>query len=276
MPVRRLGERERRAIERVLDRDPYGASTVAERIATGRINRHPNDVLYGYEVAGTLESVCWVGAHVTPVMAGPAAVAAYAELLTGQPRWASSIIGHADAVLALWRRLRPAWGPAREVRDNQPLLVTDAVPEVRADPHVRLARPSELDIYWPAAVAMYTEEVGVSPLADDGGDAHRARVAQLLQLGRSYARVVDGRVVFKADVAAVSRHTAQIQGVWVAPDWRGRGLGTAGMAAVVADVLRRRIAPTVSLYVNHYNHVARRTYARCGFRQAGTLATVMF
>lgn len=249
---------------------------MAERVAVSRLGRHPDDALYGFEVGGVLESVCRVGAHVTPVMAGPAAVAAYAELLSGQPRRSSSIIGHADAVLTLWRRLRPAWGPARQVRDNQPLLVADAPPEPPADPHVRLARPSELDIYWPAAVSMYTEEVGVSPLDDDGGSAHRARVAQLLELGRSYARVVDGRVVFKADVAAVSRHTAQIQGVWVAPDWRGRGLGTAGMSAVVRDVLRRRVAPTVSLYVNDYNHVARRTYARCGFRQAGTLATVMF
>ena len=41
----------------------------------------------------------------------------------------------------------------------------------------------------------------------------------------------------------VTRHTAQIQGVWVEPRWRGRGLATAGMAAVVDDVLRR-VAPT--------------------------------
>jgi predicted GNAT family acetyltransferase len=47
------------------------------------------------------------------------------------------------------------------------------------------------------------------------------------------------------------------------------------MAAVVHDALRR-VAPTVSLYVNDYNHPARRVYARCGFRQVGTFATVLF
>ena len=46
-------------------------------------------------------------------------------------------------------------------------------------------------------------------------------------------------MVFKAELAVVTRHTAQVQGVWVAPEWRGRGLGTAAVAAVIRDALRR-------------------------------------
>ena len=72
----------------------------------------------------------------------------------------------------------------------------------------------------------------------------------------------------------VTRHTAQVQGVWVAPEWRGRGLGTMAMSAVVRDALRR-VAPSVSLYVNDYNLSARTVYTRCGFRQLGTFATVL-
>jgi predicted GNAT family acetyltransferase len=81
-------------------------------------------------------------------------------------------------------------------------------------------------------------------------------------------------VVFKAELAVVTRYTAQVQGVWVAPEFRGRGVGTAAMATVVRDALRR-VAPTVSLYVNDYNEAARRVYERCGFRQMGTFATVL-
>jgi predicted GNAT family acetyltransferase len=44
---------------------------------------------------------------------------------------------------------------------------------------------------------------------------------------------------------------------------------------VVHDALRR-VAPTVSLYVNDFNQPARRVYARCGFHQVGTFATVLF
>jgi predicted GNAT family acetyltransferase len=66
-----------------------------------------------------------------------------------------------------------------------------------------------------------------------------------------------------------------VQGVWVPPDRRGEGLAVGGMAAVVEHV-RREIAPVVSLYVNEYNHAARGAYARVGFEQSATFATVMF
>jgi uncharacterized protein len=276
VPVRQLSDGERGAVERLLDQDPYGAATVAERVATRGLARWRGDgVIYGYGARRQLEALCWSGAHVTPVLAEPPAVAAFADLLAGQPRSCSSIIGDAGAVLDLWQRLQPAWGRARQVRRNQPLLLAEAPPVVAADPDVRLARPDEVEIVWPAAVRMYTEEVGISPLSEDGGRAHRTRVANLLRTRRSYVRVVDGEVIFKADLAAITRHTAQIQGVWVAPAWRQRGVGTTGMATVVREVLRR-VAPSVTLYVNDFNAPARRVYQRCGFRQVGAFATVLF
>jgi predicted GNAT family acetyltransferase len=140
---------------------------------------------------------------------------------------------------------------------------------------VRLVRPDEVDALFPAAVAMYTEEVGVSPLVDDGGRGYRRRIVDLVRAQRAYARFVDGEVVFKAELAIVTRRTTQVQGVWVAPEWRGRGIASPAMAAVVRDALHR-VAPTVSLYVNDYNTPARKVYANCGFQSAGAFATVLF
>jgi len=64
--------------------------------------------------------------------------------------------------------------------------------------------------------------------------------------------------------------------------WSGEGWGSPESvaafrryAAVVADALRR-VAPTVSLYVNDYNASALRVYRRCGFRTVGMFATVLF
>jgi predicted GNAT family acetyltransferase len=276
VPVRQLGEGDRGAVERFLDRDPFGAAQVAERIAArGLRGWRADGRIFGYGSGRQPEALCWSGAHLTPVLADAAAVRAFADLLTGEERVCSSIVGRADAVLGLWERLAPCWGDARDVRPDQPLLVADAPPAVPADPGVRLVRPDELDLLFPAAVSMYTEEVGVSPLAEDSGRGYRARVADLVRARRSYARIVDREVVFKAELAVVTRHTAQIQGVWVSPAWRGRGLAAPAMAAVVRDALRR-VAPTVSLYVNGYNVAARRLYDRCGFRSAGTFATVLF
>ena len=59
-------------------------------------------------------------------------------------------------------------------------------------------------------------------------------------------------MIFKAEVGSVTSHACQVQGVWVRPELRGRGLAETGMAAVVVEAARS-IAPVVSLYVNDYN-----------------------
>ncbi|MDR7273368.1 GNAT family N-acetyltransferase [Catenuloplanes atrovinosus] len=276
VPVRQLGETERSAVMRVLDSDPYATAQVAERITAHGLSWWRSDGrIYGYGARRHLESLLWSGAHLTPILATPPAVEAFAELIAGEHRVCSSIVGRADAVLGLWDRLAGAWDQAREIRPNQPILATGEPPSVRPDPAVRLAENSEIDLIFPAAVAMYTEEVGVSPLADGGGSGYKRRVAELVRSRRTYVRIENRQVVFKAELAVVTPHTAQVQGVWVNPAWRGLGLAAPAMAAVVTDALRR-VAPTVSLYVNDYNHAARRVYARCGFRSAGTFATILF
>lgn len=276
VPMRQLGESERATVERILDRDPYAGAQIAERVANHGLNWWRADGrIWGYVPGRRVESLCWSGAHLVPVCATPAAVAAFADLLGAEPRICSSIIGRSDAVLDLWQRLGGHWGPARDVRPHQPLLVADSEPAVAPDPEVRLVRPHEVDQLFPAAVAMYTEEVGVSPLQDDGGRGYRRRIAELVRGRRAYARFVGDRVIFKAELAIVTARTTQVQGVWVDPEYRGRGIAAAAMAAVTRDALRR-VAPTVSLYVNDYNTPARRVYARCGFASAGSFATILF
>jgi uncharacterized protein len=276
MPVRLLGEAERDAVERLLDEEPLAAAQVAERVGSVGLSARHDAKVFGYGSRRRLESLCWIGGNLIPVHAiAAAAIEAFAEVVSSQPRGCSSIVGEASAVLGMWSLLADRWGPARDVRPCQPLMVTWSSAGIPPDPGVRLVRPHEVERLFPAAVAMYTEEVGVSPLGLDGGRDYHNRVSELVRARRAYAKFVGGRVVFKAELAVVTRHTAQIQGVWVAPPWRGRGLATPCMAAVVRDALRR-VAPSVSLYVNDYNTPARRVYERCGFRQAGTFATVLF
>ena len=203
------------------------------------------------------------------------AVAAFAERARLQGRRCSSIVGPADAVGELWGLLSPYWGRPREVRAVQPVMAISSQPLVPPDPLVRLVRPDEIDTLLPASVAMFTEEVGVSPVGPDGGAAYRARVAELIRAGRSYARIENGQVVFKAEIGAVTPLACQVQGVWVPPQLRGRGHAARGMAAVVVAAVRS-VAPVVSLYVNDFNTPARAAYRRAGFTEAGTFMSVLF
>lgn len=274
--ARVLEARDLDEVRQLLTRDPVSDVFVASRVeAVGIDPWRLGAELWGFGDRGRLESLCYSGPNLVPAQATPEAVRAFAERAKRQGRRCSSIVGKAGAVTALWQQLAPHWGRPRELRLCQPLLAIDAEPTVVPDPEVRLVRPEEIEVLLPACIEMFTEEVGVSPLAQDGGTLYRARVEELIGQNLAWARIEDGQVLFKAEVGCHTAHACQVQGVWVHPSLRGLGIGTAGMAAVVEQA-RASIAPVVSLYVNDYNSQARRAYEKVGFHEVGTFASILF
>ncbi|MEU9092718.1 GNAT family N-acetyltransferase [Streptomyces sp. NPDC048428] len=261
----------------VLESEPVANAFVTSRVQIAGLDPwRLGGEMWGWYADGRLRSLCYSGANLVPICATPEAVRAFADRARRAGRRCSSIVGPAGPTAQLWRLLEPGWGPAREVRANQPLMVTESPSaDVAPDPLVRRVRKDEVDVLMPACVAMFTEEVGISPLAGDGGLLYQARVAELVGTGRSFARIEDGKVVFKAEIGATTAQACQIQGVWVAPEFRGRGHSETGMAAVLRYALAD-VAPIVSLYVNDYNTPARKAYRRIGFRETGAFMSVLF
>jgi predicted GNAT family acetyltransferase len=261
-------------------RDPVANLFVAARLRALQADprRHGGEI-WGWYEAGEMRSACWSGANLVPVAATDQAIEAFAHRARRSGRQCSSIVGPAGSVLGLWQYLQSSWGPARDIRANQPLMAMSGPPRVPADPGVRRSRTSELEMLVPACVAMFTEEVGYSPIAADGGAVYRAQVSGLVAAGRSFVRIDDTGagpvVVFKAELGSVIAEAVQVQGVWVNPRYRGKGLAAPAMATLV-EIVRREVAPVVSLYVNGYNTRAVRAYERVGFQTVGTYATILF
>jgi predicted GNAT family acetyltransferase len=272
--LRVMDDIDRDAVTALVAQDPLVNVFVGSRVAHGIEPWRLGGELWGWAVGGELESLCFSGANLVPVAAGPEALAAFAGRARRQGRRCSSIVGPQAMVETLWELLEPSWGAARAVRKVQPFMALQSGPLVTPDPLVRRVEVHELDVLLPAAVAMFTEEVGISPLGHDAA-AYRARVHDLVAAGRAYARIEDGRVVFKAEIGAVTPLACQLQGVWVAPERRGEGLAAAATAAVVG-LAQRDHASVVTLYVNDFNRVARRVYARVGFREIAAFTTVLF
>jgi uncharacterized protein len=279
--ARLLDDRDVRRVRAALATDPVMSCIVAARIENSGLDPwRLGGELWGFASNpekrrdGALEGLCFSGANLVPLCGGRPAIQAFAERAARRVRSCSAMVGPADQVLGLWSELCESWGPAREERPNQPLMVLAGQPLVPDDPLVRPVRSDELDRYLPAAVAMFTEEVGVDPRLPDGGAGYRARVAELIAAGRAFARFEAGEVVFKAEIGAMSATVGQIQGVWVHPDWRGQGFAAGATAAVVARL--QRLGRVASLYVNAYNLPARAAYRRVGFTQVGCFATVLF
>ncbi|OLT20655.1 GNAT family N-acetyltransferase [Ornithinimicrobium sp. CNJ-824] len=261
-----------RALE-VCAEDPVMNVFVAARIIETQL-RGDRGPLFGHDLEGE-GALCWCSANVVPVHAGPRSLAAFADKVVRRRRWASSVFGPVDQVLDLWARLEPSWGAPREVRAEQLVMTVRPgdVLGVPADPHVRLARPDEVDRVVPASEAMFTEEIGYPPYQGSSA-GYRRSVLGLIEKGHTFVRTDHtGAVIFKADLGSVALGVAQVQGVWVHPRWRGQGLAAPAMAAVVQQTMAR-VAPAITLYVNDFN-TAVATYRRAGFVRTGTFATVL-
>jgi RimJ/RimL family protein N-acetyltransferase len=275
--VRVLGGADTDTVVRMLAASPIDNVFVASRVRSAGLE--PRDLgcpIWGYEEDGRLRALCHAGSNLVPVNASPAAVDAFAEY-AGARRMCSSIIGPAPVAIRLWEELSRRWGSSwsqtREIRAHQPVLAIDSDPLVAPDPRVQPMTIDHWDAYYQSAVRMYTEEVGVSPVQGNPA-GYRYYVRQLIASRRAFGVVDRGRVIFKADLGSVSPGVSQVQGVWLDPELRGRGLAPTMMAAVVQYA--RAVAPVVSLYVNDFNAPARATYARVGFRQAGEFCTVLY
>jgi predicted GNAT family acetyltransferase len=275
--VRVLTRADLPAAIRILSRRPVENVFVASRVRSAGLEQASLGCpVWGYERDGLLRALCHAGSNLVPVNADESAIEAWTEF-AGPQRTCASIIGPSDVALALWRRLAdrwgPSWGQTRNVRPHQPVMAITTAPSVAPDPRVRRVTLDQWDAYTDAAVKMYTEEIGVSPVMGNPS-GYRFYVRQLITSGRAFG-IFDGpRVIFKADLGSVSAAVCQVQGVWLDPALRGRGMAAPAMAAVVQ--LARSMVPTVSLYVNDYNLPARATYARVGFETVGEFATVHY
>lgn len=263
-------------LQSLIVQDPIRHCLLAARVESGSggFRKSYSDLL-GYFDDGKLKSALLCGANVIPVNTSLIARQEFASVLSRSGRRSSSIVGPASEVLDLWSRLSPSWGSAREVRENQPVLVMHEQSRIAIDDEVRYSTLADLDELVPACVAMFTEEVGVSPNSGGGARAYRNRVSELVSARRSFVRYRGNELVFKAEVGTVGAEVSQVQGVWVKPEYRGQGIAAPAMAAVVKYILTD-IAPVVSLYVNNFNAPALATYKNVGFEQVDTFATVLF
>lgn len=272
--LRVLGPADRSALQALFNRDRWVNVFVEHRVnVTGLDGRWIGGQVWGIFSECGLEAACHAGANMIPVGADATQADQFAEYALSRRIRSSSLVGPRDAVLTMWDTLETSWGPARSVREDQPFLVLSTSPSVEPDPRVRPVLLDEFDILYPASVAMFTEEVGVDPEADNPG-GYRARVRQLIAQNCAFAIVEDDEVIFKAEVGSQTSHACQIQGVWVTPRLRGRGISAPALAGMILQV-QRRIAPVVTLYVNAHNDPARRLYERLGFHEHSRFATVL-
>jgi predicted GNAT family acetyltransferase len=203
--IRALDAHSIELVTELIKQDPVRHCFLAARLEQNKQSRfrpsYPD--LLGYFDDRNLKSILMTGANVVPVNTSLIARQEFATVLNRSGRRSSSIVGPAEEVLDLWAQVSGSWGTAREVRANQPVLTMRTNSILPIDHEVRYSNLSDLEELLPACIAMFTEEVGISPTLNGGGSAYRNRISELVSSRRSFVKYVGTELVFKAEVGTV-------------------------------------------------------------------------
>ena len=177
-----------------------------------------------------------------------------------------AIISPALLVESLWSLLRNRVDPPTVIRLNQPIYAIRRRFDFPDLTTTRLATSRDLDHLVPACAAMHKEEVGIDPLDRDAA-GYRERVRELVERKRAFVHIVDGYIVSKCELSAVTNEAAQLMGVWTHPRYRRQGLSRETLREVCGHLFRKGKA--VTLFVNDFNRPAISLYESLGFQRIG-------
>lgn len=218
---------------------------------------------YGYRNSeGLLEGVALIG-HATLFEARSArALSAFAAIAQDCVR-THMLLGEMEKVESFWDHYA-AGGQAPRLMCRE-LLFELRFPIGVKEPvrGLRQATLRDLELVMPVQAEMAESESGVNPLEKDR-KGFRVRCARRIEQGRVWVMIENGKLIFKAEVLSETSEISYLEGIYVAPDERGRGLGSRCLSQLCRNLLARTKA--LSLLVNEENREAADFYLRTGFK----------
>ena len=214
---------------------------------------------------GELEGVALIG-HCTLVEARKeSALAAFARLAQDCP-FAHMILGEGEKVAAFWNYFAKSGRTQRRVCRQLMFEQQTSIGQLEPFVGLRLATPDDLPIILPVYAEMVSQESGVSPLEVDPIGFEKRWMRRVDQ-DRIWVSIDNGHLMFNAAIMSETPDVIYLEGIYVNPEDRGRGLGVRCLSQLSSDLLLR--AKSLCLLVNEQNQKARAFYEKAGYRLCG-------
>lgn len=263
--VHELGIEETRETLEFLGRRPVHTVIMTSFINDNGIESDLNrGKFYGYRnVVGLLEGVALIG-HTTLVEArSDAALAALAFTARSAETPIHLIMSSDDAAQAFWNRLTDGLTKPRLACTellfelNFPFLVQKCEWDVR---------PATIEELLPVAEAQAEVaeiECGLNPMTKDR-EGFLRRVTRRIEQGRVFVAFDNGNLVFKADIIAQTDKVIYLEGIYAAPEYRGRGIGAMCLAELSLRLVSR--AESICMLSNIDLPHAHKSFEKAGYR----------
>lgn len=225
---------------------------------------------YGYRnAAGNLEGVALIG-HTTLIDARTDdAVKAFGLVARNVETPVHMIMSDGSSAESFWDHYKGDTDP-RIACTELVFEVAFPFPVQDCEWDVRPAKLSELNEIAEAHAALAIMESDVDPMAADR-DGFLRRVARRIEQGRTFVVFENDKLIFKADVVAETEEVIYLEGVYVAPECRGRGVGSKCLSSLTLQLLKR--AKTICLLSNINYIDAHLSYLKAGYKNTDSCTT---
>ena len=222
------------------------------------------------DAEGRLKGVALIG-HVTLIETrSEAAVATFASL--AQPcSDIHMILGEQEKIERFWKYYeRVGQAPRRVCREllfeqQWPVQARESVPDLR------LATLADLENVMVVQDQMAFAESGINPLEVDP-EGFRTRYARRISNQRVWVWVENEQLIFKADVISETPEAIYLEGIYVNPEHRCKGIGTRCMSQLCHALLTRTVS--LCVFVNEQSQRARSFFEDLGFKLRGCYDTI--
>ncbi len=136
---------------------------------------------------------------------------------------------------------------------------------------VRLAERGELAPIAEAHAEVAFIESGVDPLRTDR-EGFLKRTLKRIEKKRTFVVFENGKLLFKADIVAETSDVYYLEGIYVAPEMRGKGIGASCLAKLSVELLNHK--QHICMLTNVDFKTARRSFEKAGYKNTDRCTTI--
>jgi len=227
---------------------------------------------YGYRnSAGELEGVALIGHSTLFEARSDEAIEALAFVAKSSETPIHLIMSAGDAADRFWNAYSNGFSEPRLRCEERLFEAAFPFAVQRSEWNLQNADRSQLLPVAEAQAEVAFIECGVDPMQRDR-EGFLKRVLRRIEQGRVFTVFENGKLVFKADVIAESDDVVYLEGVYVNPEYRGRGVGPKCLAALTVKLLGR--ASNICLLSNVDFQAAHRSFEKAGYKATDKCVTL--
>ena len=181
------------------------------------------------------------------------------------------IVGEQDTIEQFWSYYAEEGQGMRLAARELLLELRKAANDGAVVPGLRLATLEDLDLIAPVHAEMAYAESGINPL-DVDPVGFRQRCVRRIEKRRVWVLLEGKDLVFKADIQADTPNVIYLEGVYVAPAYRGNGIGRQCISQLAEELLAR--TDSVCVLVNEDNTKAQGLYFSSNFKMKSYYYTI--